>query len=170
MARSLANELVAMDSNFSQPRKKGYTQCSTKDQKNMANNYKVHLWAQVLLVISAKVRFGYQLKGPSFHPQHYSSYMRWSISSNTDTLSLLMGSHHRQIAILVPDDKLDCFEILPKKFDSAKTVQLFIWDQYCHLGLIAPHWFERPWKTKVLEGQRNSTSLYFKSTWQFHFR
>ena len=51
----------------------------------------------------------------------------------------IMGSHHRQVAILVPDDKLDCFDILTKKIGSAKTVQLFILDQYCPLWLIAPH-------------------------------
>ena len=51
-----------------------------------------------------------------------------------------MGSHHRQMAILVPDDRLDCFGILKKKLAFSKTVQLFIWDQYCHLGLMAPHY------------------------------
>ena len=32
-----------------------------------------------------------------------------------------MGSHHQQVAILVPDDKLDCFGILGKKFGSDKN-------------------------------------------------
>ena len=49
-----------------------------------------------------------------------------------------MGSHHRQVAVLVLDDKLDCFGVLRKKFGSEKTVQLFIWDHYCHLGPMAP--------------------------------
>ena len=46
-----------------------------------------------------------------------------------------MGSYHLQVAILVPDDKLDCFGVLRKEF-----VQLFIRDQNCHRGLMAPHW------------------------------
>ena len=50
-----------------------------------------------------------------------------------------MGSHHRQVAMLVPDDKLNCFDILRKNLSWTKTVELFIWDQYCHLGLMAPH-------------------------------
>ena len=51
-----------------------------------------------------------------------------------------MGSHHRQVAILVTCDKLDCFDILVEKIVLDKTVQLLFWDQYCHLGLMAPHW------------------------------
>ena len=33
-----------------------------------------------------------------------------------------MGSHHRQVAILVQDDKLDCFGLLKIKFGSNKMV------------------------------------------------
>ena len=36
-------------------------------------------------------------------------------------LTSAMGSHHRQVAILVPDDKLDCFGILRKTFGSDKN-------------------------------------------------
>ena len=50
-----------------------------------------------------------------------------------------MGSHHRQVVILVPDDKLDCFGYGGKIMSRTKTVKLFIRDQYCHLGLMAPH-------------------------------
>ena len=50
-----------------------------------------------------------------------------------------MGSHHRQVAILVPDDKLDCFGYSGNNLALSKTVKLFIRDQYCHLGLKAPH-------------------------------
>ena len=32
-----------------------------------------------------------------------------------------MGSHHCQVAILVPDDKLECFDLLRKKFCSDKN-------------------------------------------------
>ena len=42
-----------------------------------------------------------------------------------------MGSHHRQVVILVPDDKLNFFDILRKKLARTKTVQLFICDQWC---------------------------------------
>ena len=51
----------------------------------------------------------------------------------------LIVSHHRQVRILVLDDKLDCFGLLRKKFGQDKTVQLFIRDQSWHLGLMAPH-------------------------------
>ena len=51
-----------------------------------------------------------------------------------------MRSHHRQVAILVPDDKLDCFGYSRKNLARTKTVKLFIQDQYCHLGLKAPHY------------------------------
>ena len=50
-----------------------------------------------------------------------------------------MGSHRRQVAILVQDDKLDCFGLPWKKIGLDKMVLLFIRDQYCHLGLMAPH-------------------------------
>ena len=36
-----------------------------------------------------------------------------------------MGSHYRQVAILVRDDKLDCFGILRKKFSSDKNGPAF---------------------------------------------
>ena len=42
-----------------------------------------------------------------------------------------MGSHHRQVVILVLDDKLIFFDILRKKLARTKTVQLFICDQWC---------------------------------------
>ena len=48
-----------------------------------------------------------------------------------------MGSHHHQVAILVPDDKLDCFG--PLEISWQKIVKLFIRDQCCHLELMAPH-------------------------------
>ena len=51
-----------------------------------------------------------------------------------------MGSHHRHVAILVPDEKLDCFGYSIKNLALTKTVKLFIRDQYCHLGLKAPHY------------------------------
>ena len=35
------------------------------------------------------------------------------------------GSHHRQVAMLVQDDKLDCFGILRKKFASDKNGPAF---------------------------------------------
>ena len=50
-----------------------------------------------------------------------------------------MGSHHRQVVILVPDDKLDYFGCRGKNLDQTKMVKLFIRDLYCHLGLMAPH-------------------------------
>ena len=50
-----------------------------------------------------------------------------------------MGSHHCQVAILVQDDKLDCFGLAWKKLGLDKTVLLLIRDQYCNLGLMAPH-------------------------------
>ena len=31
------------------------------------------------------------------------------------SVEMTMGSQHRQVAILVPDDKLDCFDVLTKK-------------------------------------------------------
>ena len=51
-----------------------------------------------------------------------------------------MGSHHHQVAILVPDDKLDCLGQLKTFFDWSKMVYLFIQDQCCHLELMAPHY------------------------------
>ena len=51
-----------------------------------------------------------------------------------------MGSHHCQVAILVPDDKVDCFGQSKNFFASSKMVLLFIRDQFCHLELIAPHY------------------------------
>ena len=51
-----------------------------------------------------------------------------------------MGSHHRQVAILVPDDKLDCFGLPRKQIWLGQTGLAFIWDQYCHLLLMAPHY------------------------------
>ena len=36
----------------------------------------------------------------------------------------LMRSHHRQAAILAPDDKLECYGLLKKKFGSFKMVKL----------------------------------------------
>ena len=53
-----------------------------------------------------------------------------------------MGSHHHQVAILVPDDELDCFGILRKNLPRTETVQIFIRDQYCHLGLMAPQFLD----------------------------
>ena len=50
-----------------------------------------------------------------------------------------MGSHHHQVAILVPDDKLDCFGQLENFSAWSKMVWLFIRDQCCHLELMAPH-------------------------------
>ena len=35
---------------------------------------------------------------------------------------IIMGSHHRQVAILVPDDKLDGFAYSRKKLIRSKTV------------------------------------------------
>ena len=52
----------------------------------------------------------------------------------------IMGSHHHQVAILVPDDKLDCLGQLKNFFFLVKNGQLFIWDQCCHLELMAPHY------------------------------
>ena len=51
----------------------------------------------------------------------------------------LMGSHHRQVAILVPDDKLDCFVFNGNFVAFDKAVKLFIRDQCCCQGLMAPH-------------------------------
>ena len=50
-----------------------------------------------------------------------------------------MGSHHCQVEILVPNDKLDCFGHQGKILVWTKTVKLFVRDQYCHLGLMAPN-------------------------------
>ena len=38
-----------------------------------------------------------------------------------------------------PSDKLDCFGLQRKKLGLDKQVKLFILDQFCHLGLMAPH-------------------------------
>ena len=43
------------------------------------------------------------------------------------------------MAILVPDDKLDCFDLMGKKFCLDKYGLSFIGDQNCHLQLMAPH-------------------------------
>ena len=45
-----------------------------------------------------------------------------------------------QVAIMVHDDKLDCFGLLRKKFGLGKMVYLFDPDQNCNLGLMAPHY------------------------------
>ena len=50
-----------------------------------------------------------------------------------------MGNHHQQVAILVPDDKLDCYGQLEKFIAWSKMGQLFIRDHCCHLELMAPH-------------------------------
>ena len=50
-----------------------------------------------------------------------------------------MGSHHHQVAILVPDDKRDCFGVLGKIWLVQKRSSFFIQDSYCHLRLMAPH-------------------------------
>ena len=45
-----------------------------------------------------------------------------------------MGSQHRQVAILVPDDKLGCFCLLRKKFGLDKNGLAF------YLGQVLPPW------------------------------
>ena len=50
-----------------------------------------------------------------------------------------MGSHQLPAAILVPDDKLDCFGY-GGKFGPDRNGLAFFPDQYSHRGLIAPHW------------------------------
>ena len=56
-----------------------------------------------------------------------------------------MGSHHHQAAILVPDDKLDYCGQLANFFAWSKMIQLLIWDQCCHLELMAPHFIQDVW-------------------------
>ena len=51
-----------------------------------------------------------------------------------------MGSHLHQVAIQVTDDKLDCFVIAREKLAWTKRSSFFLRDQYCHLGLMAPHY------------------------------
>ena len=51
-----------------------------------------------------------------------------------------MGSHHHQEAILVPDGKLDRLRFIRIFSSLTKMVQLFIRNQCCHLGLMAPYW------------------------------
>ena len=46
-----------------------------------------------------------------------------------------MGS---QVAILVPDKKLDRFVLDKILRGESKTIYFFIRDQYCHLELMAP--------------------------------
>ena len=53
------------------------------------------------------------------------------------------------VAILVPDDKLDCFVLFEKNLLRVKTVRLFIRNQCCHLVLMAPH-YEQTALNKVL--------------------
>ena len=45
-----------------------------------------------------------------------------------------MGSHYRQVAILVQLDKLDCFVFNENFLAFDKVVSLFIWDQCCFLS------------------------------------
>ena len=52
-----------------------------------------------------------------------------------------MGSHHHQVAILVADVKLDCSKFMRNFSNSTKIVKLFIQEQCCHLGLMAPYSF-----------------------------
>ena len=61
------------------------------------------------------------------------------------------GSHHCQVAMLVPDDKLDCFAYSEKKLAWTKTIKLF------YLGpVLLPRLtdFRSPWCVK-------KTSLIF---------
>ena len=52
---------------------------------------------------------------------------------------LSMGSHHRQVAILVPDDKLVGLDTAEKIGLWPKWSSFFIRDQCSHLRLMAPH-------------------------------
>ena len=45
-----------------------------------------------------------------------------------------MGSHHHRVAILVPDDKLDSFGVLRKKFAADKNGLAF------YPGPVLPPW------------------------------
>ena len=44
-----------------------------------------------------------------------------SAGFNVSMKGLLMGSLHRQVALLVPDEKLNCFDFWRKKFFHNKT-------------------------------------------------
>ena len=52
-----------------------------------------------------------------------------------------MRSHHHQEVTLVPDDKLDLLRFMMAYSSLTKMVYLFIRDQCCRLGLMAPDWF-----------------------------
>ena len=45
-----------------------------------------------------------------------------------------MGSHHRQVAILVPDEKLNCFYFSRANFFQNKNEIAFIRGQWSHLA------------------------------------
>ena len=57
--------------------------------------------------------------------QHWDSHLQ-------GTFQFSMGSHHHEAAILVPDDKLNCFGQLENFFAWSKVVQLF------YLGPVLP--------------------------------
>ena len=44
------------------------------------------------------------------------------------------------MAALAPYIKLDHFGLKKKVFKLTKTIQLIIWDLYCHLVVMASHW------------------------------
>ena len=50
-----------------------------------------------------------------------------------DFLSL-MGSHHHQVAVQVPDEKVNRFDSRGKKILSKQNEVAFIWDQLRHLA------------------------------------